>query len=115
MTPPLWLLNARAFAKRIPTWAYIVAASLMLLLTAYCVGKGDGKDTEQAKQAVTERKALERARKADAASQAQVKETTGHVEQGNQRAREAASSGPDPLRDGFNSLRAEARSSPASR
>ena len=107
-----WLLAARAFLSRIPSWAYIVAASLMLLLTAYCVGKGDGKQAEQAKQAEVERKALERARKADNASQAQVEETTSHVEQGNQRARKAALSD-DPLADGLRSLRAEAGKHPA--
>jgi hypothetical protein len=93
-----------------------LAAALILSHTlAYCDGRSDGRNAAKAEQAALERKAIETARKADQTAAQAVKEGQDNVEAGNGRARDAASGGDDPLRDGFNSLRTEARPSPAAR
>ncbi len=91
-------------------WKVALGAIGLLLMShtlAYCTGKGDGRDAEKIKQAKVEAKALTKAREADSAAGATVKETTDAVEQSNQRARNAADVGLDPLGDGLRSLRRE--------
>lgn len=79
----------------------------------YCKGRNDGAANERAEQAEVERKAVEKAREADSAAGASVKETNDAIEDGNQRARDAASGSSDPLGDALRSLRREAGSDPA--
>ncbi len=99
-------------------WKIALGVIGLLLMThtlAYCTGVGDGRDAEKIKQAEIAAEALTKAREADSAAGATVKETTDAVEEGNQRARDAAAGSADPLGDAMRSLRGKANVNPATR
>ena len=86
-------------------WLAVCAALLACLPVAYCKGHGDGENAASAEYEAAARKAVERAREADTAAGETVTETRNEVENGNERARNAANGSDDPLRDGLGSLR----------
>jgi hypothetical protein len=88
-------------------WQLAVGALVLLILShsaAYCAGRSDGAAIAEVNAATIAQKATDRARTADSAANTTIKETTDAVEQGNQRARDAAT-GDDPLGDALRSLR----------
>lgn len=91
----------------------ILAALVMSHSLTWCHGDSNGYDRRDKEQVALERKALEKARKADQVAAETVTKGQDNVEAGNQRAREAG--GDDPLGNGLRSLRTETRSSAATR
>ena len=85
----------------------VVALLVASHTLAYCDGRRDGREVAEAEYAALQAAALEKARKADYIASEAAKETTKNVEAGNERAREAADAGTDPLADALRSLRAE--------
>ena len=116
MTPLLALFARLAVpeALRKPL-AYLtgaIAAFALLWLLKGCYDRSVIADNEVKNTAQVQTKAA--AANADAAGA--VSDTRNAVQKGNDDARKAASAGTDPLRDGFNSLRAEAgKDRPAAR
>ena len=112
----LWLSSAWAFLKRVPWQIYAGGVALLLGVGAYCAGDSNGYARRHAEQLEIERKALEKARGADAVAGETVKQSTDEVEQENDEAREAASGSDDPLKSGLDSLRTRTpRSRPSAR
>jgi hypothetical protein len=108
---PVW-----QFMRGIPWQAYAALGALVLLFIAYSQGKGAGVAQERARQAQIEAQAVKRARLADDAARQEVTKGQDDVRQSNERARQAANAGDDPLGDGLRSLRADnAGARPATR
>jgi hypothetical protein len=108
---PVW-----QFLRGIPWQVWAALGALLLLFVAYSQGKGAGVAQERARQAQIEAQAVKQARLADEAARQEVTKGQDDVRQSNERAREAANAGDDPLRDGLRSLRADkAGASPATR
>lgn len=109
-------MAARAFLKRIPWQLYAGLAAVLVGVGAYCAGDASGYARKEAEQLIIERKALEKARAADAVAGEAVKQATDKTERENDKAREAANGSDDPLRAGLDSLRGEApRPNPSAR
>ena len=109
-------MNMSIVTAILARWQIVLGVVALLVAShtlAYCDGRKDGREAAEAEYAALQAAALEKARKADQAAADRVTKGQDDVEAGNQRAREANRG--DPLSDGFDSLRREARSGAATR
>ena len=104
----IWAIASSALGwvkKNVPREVWYALGTLALLWFVYSHGKSVGYGQSEAEHAEVARKAAEQAREADAVSGSVVDQSKNEVEQGNERARDAANGSDDPLRDGLNGLR----------
>jgi hypothetical protein len=99
------LLAARSFLAKIPWQVWLVLA---VLIAAWFWGNHQlerGKALTEAKYAAARAQAVAKARKADGVAVDTAAAGKASIEEGNDRAQEAASNSDDPLRAGLDSLR----------
>lgn len=99
-----FIAGALGFLKGLPREVWYCLAAALALYLVYSAGHRAGESEVRAEWVEATRKATERAREADSAAGEVVSDTINDVENGNQRARDAAGQSDDPLADGLNGL-----------
>jgi hypothetical protein len=91
----------------LPRWLKLVLAGLVLIGLAFVLHKCAVRDAVEADRDASKAEALSDAREADEDAEAASDDKTQEIEDGNERARDAARGSSDPLGDGLRSLRAD--------
>lgn len=88
-------------------WGIVIALAALALWWAYSWAYGNGRDDERARWGAASAKVIAADVKADTVALDTAATTKGQIDDGNERAKQAASGSDDPLAAGFDSLRKE--------
>lgn len=99
--------NMGARAAGLAAWGIMLLVAALALWWAYSWAYDNGRDDERARWEAAAAKVVAADAKADAAGTVAAAETKGQIDDGNERAKQAAAGSDDALAAGFDSLRKE--------
>ena len=88
-------------------WGIVLLVAALAVYAAYCWAWDKGRDHERARWEAASAKVIAADVKADTVANNVANATKGQIDDGNERAKQAAAGSDDPLAAGFDSLRKE--------